>query len=564
MKKRLAAAILSFSMMLMLFPITAFAVENYDLYLYLGNESVGTRVTSENASDVLGDGTVSYDPDTCTLTLNNAKLAGIYTYGMDSKVLTIKVIGECIIDSPKFNAINLYATTSAGPDYDQDSLVITGDGTLKINALAGNNVGIATYNDVTIKDTNVEINSANHIAIALQTLNDPDLDDIDLNIINSTVTATTNGASTNAIWVEDGAIKTDNSTVTVKAESTTYPVLWAATAIEITNKSNVTATGCESNTFYSGGDIVINDSVVKATDTSEYASPAIYAYGDITVENNSTVTAESRGMRGIYTDGNMTIDGSTVTASGTTNEGMVVVGTLNVNNAKLTASGSPDDIYIPAIVAEGLHITASDVTAKGGIQLFNYSSGLDDNISFSITPGAGKTAEFKVDKNNWDGSAAAHFNEGTESPYDAAVNFDATEMNQLSSYRYVHIGEHIHAGGTATCTSKAVCSDCGREYGTALGHNVITSGARAATCTAEGYTGDKVCENCGEVFEKGKTIPMLAHNYKNGVCTVCGAPSDGNAPQTGERSDMVLWVLALTLSGCALAGAFVYAKRKKC
>lgn len=74
MKKQLAAVMLSVCMMLMLLPTTAFAVENYDLYLYLGSEYVGTRITSENAEDVLGDGTVSYDPSTCTLTLNNARV----------------------------------------------------------------------------------------------------------------------------------------------------------------------------------------------------------------------------------------------------------------------------------------------------------------------------------------------------------------------------------------------------------------------------------------------------------------------------------------------------------
>ena len=47
MKKQLAAVMLSVCMMLMLLPTTAFAVENYDLYLYLGSEYVGTRITSE-------------------------------------------------------------------------------------------------------------------------------------------------------------------------------------------------------------------------------------------------------------------------------------------------------------------------------------------------------------------------------------------------------------------------------------------------------------------------------------------------------------------------------------
>ena len=50
---------------------------------------------------------------------------------------------------------------------------------------------------------------------------------------------------------------------------------------------------------------------------------------------------------------------------------------------------------------------------------------------------------------------------------------------------------------------------------------------KAATCTAEGYTGDKVCANCGEILEKGKTIAKTAHTEvtvagKAATCTETG------------------------------------------
>ena len=41
----------------------------------------GTEVTSANAADVLGNGTVSYDPDSQTLTLNNATITNVNTAG---------------------------------------------------------------------------------------------------------------------------------------------------------------------------------------------------------------------------------------------------------------------------------------------------------------------------------------------------------------------------------------------------------------------------------------------------------------------------------------------------
>lgn len=43
-----------------------------------------------------------------------------------------------------------------------------------------------------------------------------------------------------------------------------------------------------------------------------------------------------------------------------------------------------------------------------------------------------------------------------------------------------------------------------------------------ATCTAEGHTGDKKCNKCGEIFEKGTVIGKVPHAYTKGVCA-CGA-----------------------------------------
>ena len=331
-------------------------------------------------------------------------------------------------------------------------------------------------------------------------------------------------------------------------------------------------------------------------------------------------------MRGIFTDSDMMVTDSTVTAAGATDEGMVVVGALSLTNSKLTASGNPND-YFPAIVTKNFNIVGSEVTANGGFDLMDLYKGNTDGISLSITPANGKLAEFKVDSKNWDGSAAVHFKEGSESsPYDTAVNFSADEMNWLGAYRYIYIGEHIHTGGTATCEKPAVCEDCGRPYVNALGHNAVKTEAKAATCTedgniaywycdvcnkyfsdealtqsitkgetvvkatghgetelkdakeatctAEGYTGDKVCKVCGEVVEQGKAIPKLAHSYKDGKCTVCGAEDpdyeapativdgDTEPPQTGDDSNIALWTTLLLSSICALSMMFVVNKRK--
>lgn len=99
--------------------------------------------------------------------------------------------------------------------------------------------------------------------------------------------------------------------------------------------------------------------------------------------------------------------------------------------------------------------------------------------------------------------------------------------------------------------------------------NGILKGAVEATCTAEGYTGDKVCEICGEILKKGKTIGKLAHTYQDGKCTVCGAADPDYEPRkllgvnTGDETDFVFWILLLAAAGTAVSVSVVHGARKR-
>ena len=53
--------------------------------------------------------------------------------------------------------------------------------------------------------------------------------------------------------------------------------------------------------------------------------------------------------------------------------------------------------------------------------------------------------------------------------------------------------------------------------------------AKASTCVQKGYTGDKVCNKCGVVVEKGTEIALKPHNYKEGQCS-CGAKDPNYVP----------------------------------
>lgn len=100
------------------------------------------------------------------------------------------------------------------------------------------------------------------------------------------------------------------------------------------------------------------------------------------------------------------------------------------------------------------------------------------------------------------------------------------------------IWDHTHVEKTIpavepTCTSEGktegkICSVCGKilvEQNTLekRSHEISTEGTKPATCTEPGKKGKVSCHICGEIFEPEEEIPALGHDYKNGVCTRCGA-----------------------------------------
>ena len=70
-----------------------------------------------------------------------------------------------------------------------------------------------------------------------------------------------------------------------------------------------------------------------------------------------------------------------------------------------------------------------------------------------------------------------------------------------------------HYGGKATCVKKAVCESCKKEYGELAPENhtgkTEYKNIKAATFTEKGYTGDKVCADCGIVLEKGTDVEKI-------------------------------------------------------
>ena len=156
--------------------------ETYDLWV------AGKQVTKTNQSNVLGDGTVSYDPDTHTLTLNNAHL----TLGGDAEEGIY-----CCIQSEL-----------------AEELTITGTATLS------DAVGIMTAGPLTLNNADLTITGNIDDDIGDDAIRAGRSDE-DITIQNSTVTIAGTNAEGNFFQygIRCGNLIVANSTLNVKANS---------------------------------------------------------------------------------------------------------------------------------------------------------------------------------------------------------------------------------------------------------------------------------------------------------------------------------------------------------
>ena len=82
--------------------------------------------------------------------------------------------------------------------------------------------------------------------------------------------------------------------------------------------------------------------------------------------------------------------------------------------------------------------------------------------------------------------------------------------------------------------------------------NTKVEGAKDATCTEAGFTGNTVCADCGEQIAAGEEIAILEHTYADGACTACGAADPDYVP--GESKTITIGDKTFT----AAAGKWIY------
>ena len=339
MKKKLFAILLSIVMVAGLLPATALAAEPtvYDIWVD------GVQVTSENKDNLCG-GTVSYDPTTHTLSLNNATL--------DNDTMSDYGIKTIIPNTLKIRLTGTNSITRTSPDggmgiapNSSNSVEITGDGTLKINVIGENYDGISAGADVKISDkAKVIINAEGGLGITGRMV------EIDGATVNSTGLYA--GIDAHSLKIVNG------SDVTLKAtqDERNGAFIWKDQ---------------EGN----GGDIEIAQSTVKAT--SYY--PGLYAAGDLTV-NGGEVNCTSTADGAIWAKGNILIKGGAkVTTDGKFPMGGN--GTFTVEEAEIDAKNTNEN-NIPAIfdecvpvIADGYHLNYAKAVDSEGTEIDLLSSG---------------------------------------------------------------------------------------------------------------------------------------------------------------------------------------------
>ena len=339
MKKKLFAILLSIVMVAGLLPTVAFAAENYDLYVN------GEQFTSEKLSIACGEGTASYDPNTKTLTLNNAAITN-GGKSDESPKYGIRVVGDTDL-TIKLSGTNSITLDNGGgifADGSSDNYNIIGDGKLTINV---------KWDALYTLNGNISISEGAELDI-------------------------TSAQGCGITSYNKGILSIDGAKVAVSS----YYTAASAKELEIKNNREVAliASADQFNAVYMGdengaGKIEIINSKVEAT--SYY--PALFTEGNLTV-NGGEVKCTSTADGAIWTKGNILIKGG---AKVTTDSKypMGGNGSFTVEEAEIDAKNTNEN-NIPAIfdesvpvIADGYHLNYAKAVDSEGTEIDLLSSG---------------------------------------------------------------------------------------------------------------------------------------------------------------------------------------------
>ena len=219
-------------------------------------------------------------------------------------------------------------------------------------------------------------------------------------------------------------------------------------------------------------------------------------------------------------------------------------------------------------------------TAKKDIPTINISGAdkvcrtQDYKFSFTLPEGATDAAygyEFiglgdgpltpTVENGLYSGIIKASTYPAKENSFKLIVSAKTADGFEFSAEKAVAI-QNEHSGGTATCKDKAICEVCGESYGELDPNNHANLkhiDAKAATKTSEGNIEYWYCDGCNKYYKDAKATQEI----KQADTVTAKRPDDSKSPQTGDNSNLALWIALLFVSDGAVTATTVYGRKKK-
>ena len=148
-----------------------------------------------------------------------------------------------------------------------------------------------------------------------------------------------------------------------------------------------------------------------------------------------------------------------------------------------------------------------------------------------------------------------------ENSFKLIVSVKTADGFEFSAEKKVTI-QNEHTGGTATCKDKAKCEVCGESYGKLDSNNHANLkhiDAKAATKTSEGNIEYWYCDGCNKYYKDAKATQEIT----KAQTVTAKLPDDSKSLQTGDNSNLALWIALLFISGGAVTVTTVYGRKKK-
>ena len=355
MKRKIFTILLMFALMIGATSMVDFSAKAaINATLFVG----GVEVTEQNATDVFGDGTVSFDYATNTLTLNNATITECFTeefFGEDtyfgiyceSNEVNLQLIGEnTIYLSEGKDNDNYYAVYSSG------AMNVGGNGSLSVTSFGG----IAAMGNLTVKDCSLDFSGTGVVSMGKVSFENVTIEAFAAVMAYSDVTVkdSTMVAGTTVVALEEtGSLLIEDSAITVANGQ--YGTSIGVTSGNVTIKNstlnlNVNAVEEESAMGILAGNQLTLENVQANIELRTKAGYALMGMAKVTIkQSNLTLSAVSLedSAIGITSSGNITIEESILEIDVRGGDDLsAAIGTMNGkaeikdSTLKLTTSGN--------------------------------------------------------------------------------------------------------------------------------------------------------------------------------------------------------------------------------